>query len=105
MKKDLAKIYLNEARLTESRTWDDVDNALNELLKEHNERKQYPATDHYEETIMPLIDNLMCLWRIHSEAAGTLESMLDKTYGVIIDDDGDWYIKEEREELLKDIEK
>ena len=104
MKKDLAKIYLNEARLAESKTWDDVDNALNKLLKEHNARKKYPSTDKYAENIMPLIDNLKSVWDAHSVAAATLESMLDKTYGEIIDDDGDWYIREDREELLKEME-
>ena len=104
MKKDLAKIYLNEARLAESKTWDDVDNALNELLEEHNARKKYPSTDKYAENIMPLIDNLKNVWNAHTVAATTLESMLDKTYGEIIDDDGDWYIKEDREELLKEME-
>lgn len=104
MKKDLAKIYLNEARLAESKTWDDVDNVLDKILLEHENRKKYPSTDKYAETIMPLIVELKNVWDAHSVAASTLERMLDKTYGEIVEDDGDWYIKEDREELLKEME-
>lgn len=108
MKKDFAKIYLNEARLAEAKTWDDVDNLVNEL-KSYAQKEDcfgkmcynYEEWTQHKAQAYDAIQRLITAWEVHYQASATLESMLDKTYGEIIDEDGDWYIKEERDELLK----
>ena len=104
MKKDLAKIYLNEARLAEGETWSNVDDKIAELKGYINggyvEWKDKYSVDTFED-----LKKLINLWEVHVVAATTLESMLGKTYGEIISgEDGDWYIKEDREKLLKEME-
>lgn len=102
MKKDLERIYLNEARIAEAKTFDDVDNLIEQLRHiavgdaEDGSMHSYKLADK-KAMVADMVIMLINLWDQHFVSASTLEAMLDKTYGEIIDEDGDWYIKEDRE--------
>ena len=102
MKKDLERIYLNEARIAEAKTFDDVDNLIEQLrhiaVGDDEDGSMYPyKLADKKAMVADMIVRLINLWDQHFVSASTLEAMLDKTYGEIIDDDGDWYIREDRE--------
>lgn len=113
MVNNLTNVYLNEVRLAETETWCEVDeliHQLNELVITSDGDYSFSNWSKHSLGSYELFIKLTKAWSKHEVAANILSSMMDKTYGEIIEEDGDWYIKEDREEqtrkeALEDMDK